>query len=86
MSDEITREKHSRRIQQEENAIKKQIKIAKLHGYPQAYLEQSHRFAKHHVMDCGNPQCPMCSNPRYIWGEKTKQELSFEQTKKWSEE
>jgi hypothetical protein len=86
MSDELTKEKHSKRIQQEQNAIKKQVKIAKQHGYPEKYTEQTHRFAKHHALNCGNPQCPMCANPRHMWGDKTKQELSFEQTEKWSEE
>jgi hypothetical protein len=86
MSDEITKEKHSRRIQQEQNAIKKQVKIAKQFNYPETYINQPHRFSKHHVMNCGNPKCVMCANPRQTWGDKTKQELSFEQTEKWSEE
>jgi hypothetical protein len=86
MSDDITREKHSRRLQQERNAIKKQVKIAKQHGYPEKYTEQTHRFAKHHALNCGDPRCSMCANPRHMWGDKTIQELSFEQTKNWSEE
>ena len=36
-------------------------------------------------INCGNPNCVMCMNPRR-YGEKTIQELSFEQTAKWSEE
>jgi len=80
MSDDITKEKRSRRIHQEETAIKRQVKIAKTH---QAPVVEAHRYHKHHALDCGVPQCPMCSSPRKIFKEKTKQELSFEQTDKW---
>lgn len=31
-----------------------------------------------HAMDCGNPRCYMCSNPRRTWGEKTMPEIRFE--------
>jgi hypothetical protein len=86
MSDELTKEKHSRRLQQEENAIKKQVKIAKQYGVDKKYTEQPHRFAKHHVLNCGNPKCVMCANPRHTFGEKTIQEKRFEQTEKWREE
>lgn len=80
MSDDLTKEKHSRRIQKTENKIKRQLKIAK-----EYHVEQTdpHRYAKMHAMNCGNPKCIMCSNPRHMWKEKTKQELSFEQTDKW---
>jgi hypothetical protein len=47
------------------------------------YTEQPHRFAKHHVLNCGNPKCIMCDNPRHVWGEKTMQEKSFDQTCEW---
>lgn len=80
MSDEETKEKRSRRIHQEEAAIKRQVKIAKTHLAPPV---EAHRYHKHHALDCGVPQCPMCSSPRKLWGNKTIQELSFEQTDKW---
>ena len=63
MSDFDDKFKHSKRLQKEENAIHKQQKIAKAHGAPDHQF-QSHRFAKHHAMDCGNPKCPLCGNPR----------------------
>ena len=53
------------------------MKIAKTHG-AEVNIYEAHRFAKHHAMDCGNPECYLCGNPRKF-GEKTIQELKFEQ-------
>ena len=75
MSTEEDKIKHSKRLHQEENAIKKQVKIAKAAGVTNI---EPHKFAKHHAMDCGNPECVMCGNPRKIWKEKTIQEKRFE--------
>jgi len=61
MSHEDAKIKHSKRLHDEETHIKKQVKIAKAYGVP---VTEPHRLAKHHVMDCGNPQCPLCGNPR----------------------
>lgn len=83
MSDELTKEKRSRRIHQEKSAIKRQLKIAKANYLDEKFTYESHRFHKHHVMNCGNPKCIMCANPRKLWKQKTIQELSFEQTDKW---
>ena len=54
MSTEEDKIKHSKRLQKDENAIKKQMKIAKSHGMD---VKEPHKFAKHHAMDCGNPDC-----------------------------
>lgn len=68
MSTEEDKFKHSKRLLKDENAIKKQAKIAKEHTHikteynPKA--DQPHRFHKRHAMDCGNPECFMCGNPR----------------------
>lgn len=78
MSDEISKIKHSKRLQKDENAIKKQIKIAKEYGVP-VKEHEGHRFAKKHVLNCGNPKCVMCGNPRKTFGEKTIQEKRNEQ-------
>jgi uncharacterized protein YdaU (DUF1376 family) len=78
MSDQEQKEKHSKRLQKETNAIKRQQKIAKAHGAPEHQYE-SHRYAKHHAMDCGNPECMLCGNPRKIFKEKTIQEKRLEQ-------
>jgi hypothetical protein len=73
MSHDTDKFKHSTRIQKENNVIKKQQKIAKANGMPE-HLYEGHRFAKHNAMDCGNPGCPVCSNPRRLWNELTTQE------------
>ena len=80
MSTEEDKFKKSKRILKDENAIRKQLKIAKAHNAP---VESPHQFAKHHAMNCGNPNCVMCGNPRKMWNEKTIQEKSFEQTEKF---
>ena len=82
MSNQEQKEIHSKRLQKEMNAIKKQQRIAKSHGAPMHPYE-AHRLAKHHAMNCGIPDCVMCGNPRKIFKEKTVQEVSFEQTGKW---
>lgn len=78
MSDEDTKEKRSKRIQKVQNFIKKQMKIAKLYGLS---VDEPHRLAKKHALNCGNPDCVMCANPRKLWKETTMQEKSFYQKK-----
>lgn len=78
MSNEFQKEKHSKRLHQEETAIKKQQRIAKTYG-GLTHEYESHRYSKHHAMNCGNPKCHMCGNPRKVFGEKTIQEQRFEQ-------
>ena len=74
--DEQSKIKHSKRILQKENYVKKQVKIAKAHGIP---VENPHMFAKHHALDCGQPNCVMCASPRKIWKEETIQERRAKQ-------
>jgi hypothetical protein len=76
MNHEDAKIKHSKRLHDDETHIKKQVKIAKSHGIPVA---EPHRLNKHHAMDCGNPSCIMCGNPRKIWKEKTIQEKKFDE-------
>ena len=83
MSEDVEKFKHSRRRLKDENAMNKQVKIAKSHG---AQIEEPHRYAKHHAMDCGNPSCILCGNPRKIFHEKTIQEKRFEQKNLWNDE
>ena len=71
MSHEEDKFNHSRRLHKDQVAIDKQVKIAKEFGVPVA---EPHKFHKHHAMNCGDPKCFMCSNPRKVWGEKTMQE------------
>ena len=66
MSKEEDKFKKSKRLLKDENAVAKQVKIAKAHGMTNKdkAVKEPHRLAKHHAMDCGNPQCPLCGNPR----------------------
>jgi hypothetical protein len=76
VSKEEDKFKHSKRLHEDENAIAKQIKIAKHHGQP---VEEPHRLAKHHVMDCGVPGCGLCSNPRHNFTVKGKDRLTVQE-------
>ena len=71
MSNEDTKVKHSKRIYETENAVKKQVDIAKQYGMP---VKDPHRLAKKHALNCGNPNCVMCGNPRKTFKERTQQE------------
>lgn len=66
MSNDLAKYLNSRRRFKDENAVKKQVKIAKQHGLSlkDKAIKEPHRLAKHHAMDCGNPECFMCGNPR----------------------
>jgi hypothetical protein len=87
MSDERSKEKHSKRLHQEESAISKQVKIAKAHGLTDKdrAIKEPHRMSKHHAMDCGQPGCVLCGNPRKLFKEVTIQEKKFMQTENWDE-
>ncbi len=71
MSKDDDKIKNSRRRQQDENAVHRQVQIAKSHGMP---VKEPHKLAKHHAMNCGDPKCIMCSNPRRSFKELTQQE------------
>ena len=83
MSNQVERFKHSKRLQKKTRAIKKQTSIARAHGFPTG---PEHRLSKIHATTCGDSHCAMCGNPRKFFKEKTVQEKSFEQTKKWTDE
>lgn len=77
MANELAKYLNSRRRQKDENAIKKQVKIAKEHRiseYNPGEPKQPHRYNKRHAMNCGNPNCVMCGNPRKTFKELTQQE------------
>lgn len=80
MSDSESKIKHSKRIHDSESHINRQVKIAKEYGIP---VDEPHKFDKKHVMNCGNPKCYMCANPRKVFKEVTMQEKKFIQTEKW---
>ena len=64
MANEFAKFKNSSRGHKTEVAIARQVKIARAHGASTKVLKQPHRLAKHHAMDCGNPKCYLCGNPR----------------------
>ena len=82
MSTEEEKIVRSRRILQKETHVKYQYKIAKQYQHTK-YLKQPHRLHKQHAMDCGQPGCMLCGNPRRTYRERTVQEKRFEQTKEW---
>jgi hypothetical protein len=80
MSKDLEKIKVSKRRLKDENAIRKQVKIAKAHGLTEKdkQIKEPHRYAKHHAMDCGNPECYLCGNPRKTHKDKlTTQEKRF---------
>jgi hypothetical protein len=66
MSTDEDKFKKSKRLQKDENAVARQVKIAKAHGLTDKdkAVKEPHRLSKHHAMDCGNPDCYLCGNPR----------------------
>ena len=76
MSKEEDKFKNSKRRHADEVAVIKQVKIAKQHGLTEKdrAIKEPHRHAKHHAMDCGQPGCILCGNPRKLFNEMTPQE------------
>ena len=66
MSNETAKFLNSQRRHKTDVHIARQIKIAKAHGLTNRNkaIKEPHRLSKHHVMDCGNPHCYLCGNPR----------------------
>ena len=65
MSNDFAKFKNSQRRHKTDVAIARQVKIAKSHStFNDRNIRQTHRLAKHHAMDCGNPTCYLCGNPR----------------------
>ena len=71
MSSEEEKFAHSKRIHQKNTSIQKQVHIAKEFGAP---IDTPHKYAKHHALNCGNPKCVMCANPRKTFKELTAKE------------
>jgi hypothetical protein len=71
MSNETAKFINSKRRHKTDVAIARQIRIAKSnHSMDHKDVKQPHRLAKHHLMDCGNPRCYLCSNPRKVHKDK----------------
>jgi hypothetical protein len=80
MSDEADKIKHSKRYQQKENHINRQMNIRKVHSFADygtpadSPNESPHRYHKVSGMTCGDSNCVMCGNPRKFFNEPTQQE------------
>ncbi len=76
MSTEQDKLKNSKRRHADETAINRQVKIAKEHGLTEQdrAIKEPHRMVKHHAMDCGQPGCVLCGNPRKLFNQLTTQE------------
>lgn len=81
MSNEETRIKRSKRKQQKWNHINDQLRLVDttIPFEKSKYLRQPHRLYKMNAMNCGNPKCFLCMNPRRLFKEKTLHEKSFVQ-------
>lgn len=82
MASDVFKFLHSKRRHHTENAINRQVEIAKVHNVP---VTEKHRYAKHNVLNCGQKNCLFCANPRKLFGEKTLQEKSMEQRRFYEE-
>jgi hypothetical protein len=76
MSNEQDKARHEKRLQRAWAAVKKQLRIAKAHGIK---VEEPHRLAKHHAMDCGVPHCTLCANPRHNAAVKGDEKLTIQE-------
>ena len=63
--------KTSTRRHRDNAAVNRQVSIAKSYGMS---VKEPHKLAKHHALNCGNPKCHMCGNPRKMFKEHTTQE------------
>ena len=84
MSNEDDKVKHKTRMHRAWTAIKKQLGIIKsrqhfLGASKQIAEEQPHRLAKNHAMDCGQPGCVICGNPRRTRRHKLKDQLTTQE-------
>lgn len=83
MSDQLVKQQRTRRLHQKKVKIQKQYKIVKEYHRPSdgkiRDMEEPHRMHKKHALNCGDPNCVMCGNPRKFFGEPTIQEQKFNQ-------
>lgn len=68
--------RRGKRRRRTSNHINQQKRIAKMSGLTNI---EPHRYAKQNAMDCGQPRCVMCGNPRRTLGELTMQEKKIKE-------
>lgn len=75
------KEKRCKRFQQKMRHINRQVNLKKQYVYLLEDLEnyrmEPHRFHKVKSLNCGDPNCAMCGNPRKFWNDLTMQEKKF---------
>ena len=68
MSNDLAKFINSKRRHKTDVAVARQLKIAVASHNPTMTpsrdVKQPHRLHKRRAMDCGNPQCFLCGNPR----------------------
>ena len=84
LSNKEDKTKHNTRMHRAWRAIKKQLGIIKsrrhfLGASKQIDEAQPHRLAKKHAMDCGQPGCAICGNPRRTRRHKLKDQLTTQE-------
>jgi hypothetical protein len=72
------KERHAKRLLQKKRHIERQVTIMKSAAGFEHSHKQPHRYHKKKAVNCGNPNCIMCGNPRKMTGHKTLQEIKFE--------
>lgn len=79
MSSDEERIRRSKRKHKARMKMIRQYKIAKDYNcLPTGYEDTIHIFHKHKALNCGNPDCVMCGNPRKMFGQKTLQECKHD--------
>ena len=63
MSAENDKFRHSRRLHNDKRAVNRQVSIARAYGVP---ITEPHKYEKRHVLNCGDPKCIYCINPRKL--------------------
>ena len=76
MSKEEDKIKNSLRRHRDDTAVNRQVKIAKSFGVP---VDEPHKLAKHHALNCGDPKCTMCANPRHNGWSKGQDRLTAQE-------
>lgn len=78
MSDEVTRNTRSIRFKNDFRNIRKQLALAKTFSVP-VPENKVHRLSKLKVLNCGDPTCLMCANPRKIHKGSNKKSLTVQE-------
>lgn len=90
MSDENTRNERAKRFKNDFRSIRKQLKLAQAYKVD-VEAKDVHRLAKIKVLNCGDPNCFLCTNPRKFNKGKninslTTKERAFLETINWGDD